>query len=46
MSISAHVISEIPLAAQPVPTTASSGKPPRKRRITAKADAVQQPEAR
>jgi hypothetical protein len=46
VSIAAEVISELPLAGQQAAVTASSGNAPRKRRITAKADAVQQPEAR
>lgn len=46
MSIAANVISEVPVAAQVAASTTSSGKPPRRRRVTAKADSVQQPEAR
>jgi hypothetical protein len=46
MSIAANVISEMPLAGQHASATASTAKAPRKRRITAKADSVQQPEAR
>lgn len=46
MTIAANVISALPLAAQPEATAASTGKPPRRRKITARADAVLQPEAR
>jgi hypothetical protein len=40
------VISEMAVAAQPAAAASSNGKPPRKRQVTAKADSVQQPEAR
>lgn len=46
MSIAAHVIGEVALGGQPAVTASSTGKPPRRRQITAKADAVQLPEAR
>jgi hypothetical protein len=45
MSIGANAIGELPIGAA-VTVQASKGKPPKKRRITAKADVVQQPEAR
>lgn len=45
MSIGADVISQLPVAAQQAPA-ASSNKPPKRRQVTAKADAVEQPEAR
>jgi hypothetical protein len=48
MSIAANVISEVPLAGQPAVASSPTAttKPPRKRRITARADSVEQPEAR
>ncbi|HEX5257587.1 MAG TPA: hypothetical protein VFW35_02265 [Sphingomicrobium sp.] len=46
MSLSASAISELPLAAQPASTSTTTSRPPRKRLLTAKADLVQQPEAR
>lgn len=45
MSIGANAIGEMPIAADAV-VPATSSKPPKKRQFTAKADAVQQPEAR
>jgi len=45
MSIGMNAIGELPIAADAIAPTATS-KPPRKRQITAKADTVQQPEAR
>lgn len=46
MSLSASAISELPLAAQPASTSTTTTKPPKKRLLTARADVVQQPEAR
>jgi len=46
MSIGAEVISGLPVADQPAATAPTTGKPPRRRRVTARADAIQQPEAR
>ena len=44
MSIGASAIGELPIAADVIDPTTS--KPPKKRQVTARADAVQQPEAR
>ena len=45
MSIGAGAIGELPIAADVIDPTTTS-KPPKKRQVTARADAVQQPEAR
>lgn len=44
MSIGADGIGQVPVAAQA--QTNATGKPPKKRTTTAKADAVERPEAR
>jgi hypothetical protein len=46
MSIGAGAIGELAIGGQPAAVASSSTKTPRKRRITAKADVVQTPEAR
>jgi hypothetical protein len=45
MSIAWNARGEAPIGADPAPTN-STRKPPPKRRLTAKADVVQQPEPR
>jgi hypothetical protein len=46
MSIAGNALGELPIGADLAPTTASKGKPPPKRQMTARADFVQWPEAR
>jgi hypothetical protein len=46
VSIGASVISEAALSGQQTDKPASTGKPPRRRQVKAKADPIQQPEAR
>jgi uncharacterized protein YaiL (DUF2058 family) len=46
MSIGSTAIGEVPIGAQPSTATTSKSKTPAKRRITAKADVIDSPEAR
>jgi hypothetical protein len=46
MSLSSSAVGELPVSAETASTTISTTSPPPKRKLTAKADVVQQPEAR
>ena len=46
MSIGANAIAQVAIGGGAVPATPTNGKPPKRRTVTAAADAVLQPEAR